>query len=319
MRRPYNTPGFTLMELLVGLLIVSLILTGVLRTLTSHTRIYAQQNIGLELEQNLRAGMDMLTEQMLASGAYLPPSANFSLWFPWVSTFTANPTIGTAPQKISIASITSSPVAYLNRRESAKATKIQLRSAIAGKGLLDVIDANTKRVIVVGDEKPAIVQSATSSEVTLDSDPVAKGNQGLYRSYAQDTPVFRIDVVTYSIETDSSTGRPQLRVNYNQGAGSIPVADGINTLQITPITAGQTYRLTLTAVSDVADPLTGAFSSRTLSSTVAVRNGLNDLMTSVDVTDIGDEDDADDATDTTDGDEDDVPIPPYVPPPPDGW
>lgn len=311
--------GFTAIEILVSMVLVGLILAGVLRMFSSHSGIFAQQAVTVDVEQNLRAAMELLTEQMALSGGYLAATADVSRWVPWVPGFTANPTIAGTPTKVSIMTMTPAPVAYVNKRETSKQTKIELRSAIAGTSLSDVIDTNTKRLIVFGDEQAAIVRSATATEVTIDTDPVAAGNQGLLRSYPQDTPVFRVDVSTYSIELDPVSRRPQLRVNYNQGGGSVPVAEGISAMQIEALTAGRTYRVTLTGTSDIPDPRTGTPVSRTRSSTVAIRNALDDLLASVDVTDIGDDDDDDDPDEDIDGDEIVVPIPPHVPPPPEGW
>jgi hypothetical protein len=302
------------MELLVSLLIVSVVMAGVVKTLSSHNLIYAEQNIGQDLEQNLRLAMATLTDRIRYSGGDLETVKNFSVWFPWVPSFTANPSISSAPQKISIAVLTAFPVAYLKDREKVKETKIKL-IPVSGKNLPDVIDANTKRVILIGDEQLAKVVSASASEITLDTDPAIGGNQGLTRSYAQNTPVYRIDVLTYAIELDPSTYKPRLTVDYNQGAGSTPVADSISAMQITPIMAGQTYAITLTAVSDTVDPVTKTAMTRKLSANVAIRNALSDLSMA-DELDIDSTDSPDDTVTVPDDPEQTVPLPPGVPPPP---
>ena len=79
-----------------------------------------------------------------------------------------------------------------------------------------------------------------------------------------------MDVFTFDVETDSTGVR--LRLNENHGAGAQPAVEGISDLQITTVTAGTQYQLTLTARTEKTDPLTGTYLTRSLSSDVTLKN-----------------------------------------------
>ncbi len=267
-----DADGFSLFELLVAMLVMSLVLLGAVGSFSSHNRTAVQQDLSVSTEENLRVGMDALMDS-LRNGAYGVPTANLSSWIPWVTGFSSNPQISTtSPATVSVAVCTSAPVVTLTGRQVAGTTALNVTSAVAGLQLSDLLDTSTKSLILINDSENALVTSVSSGSIQIDEDQLTAGNQGTKRTYPQGTPICRVDVRTFTIQTDVSTGMPWLGMDVNQGGGLQSVADGISNLAVTTVTAGKQYQLTLTARSESVDPTTGAYVTRSLSSNVTIKN-----------------------------------------------
>src|SRR6266849_5445318 len=92
MRR--ENAGFSLMELLAAVLVLSVALAAVVVVFATHSRAYLRADTEATMEANLRLGMNMVTEA-LRNAKYGAPTANLSSWITWVSGFTSNPAITT--------------------------------------------------------------------------------------------------------------------------------------------------------------------------------------------------------------------------------
>jgi prepilin-type N-terminal cleavage/methylation domain-containing protein len=264
------TAGFTLMELLVSMLLMSLLLTMVVKVFTTQNKAYIQEDLVSALEEHLRFGMGSITDALRNSG-YGVPTTNLSNWVPWVSGFTTNPLVsGSNPATISIASCFQD-VATLTSRASAGATTLALTSAVSGKALTDLLNTTNERLILIDGSLNAQITAVTSTSVNIDTDPVTSGAQGVARSYGAGTPVCRVDVKTFSITTDATTGVPWLGVDFNQGAGVQPMAEGLSNLAITTTLPNQ-YQLTLTARTEQVDPMSNGYITRSLSTNVTLKN-----------------------------------------------
>src|SRR5579862_4542059 len=203
--RPGPTAGFTMMELLITMLLTSIVLTAAVKVFTTQNKSYIQEDLVSSLEENLRFGMGAVTDPLRSAG-YGVPATNLSNWFPWVSGFTANPLIsGTGPQTISIASCFTD-IATLTSRAASGATTLALTSTVSGKQLTDLLNPVNEPLILIDGAQNALVTAVTATTVTIDTDPVTTGAQGLSRSVGAGTPVCRVDVKTFSITTDPTTG-----------------------------------------------------------------------------------------------------------------
>lgn len=107
--------------------------------------------------------------------------------------------------------------------------------------------------------------------IHIDTDPSSNGDQGVARAYLPGTPINRIDVFTFAVATDAATGIPWLQLDKHRGTQD-PAAEGISDLQITPLVTGRRYRVTVTARSETADPVSRQVLTRTLSSDISLRN-----------------------------------------------
>src|SRR3989442_9340558 len=107
--------GFSLIELLAAVLVMSVGLAAMVVVFGTHSRAYLRADTQSTMEANLRLGMNIVTEA-LRNAKYGVPAANLNSWITWVSGFSSNPKLtsnGTAPSVISVASATSQPVATL--------------------------------------------------------------------------------------------------------------------------------------------------------------------------------------------------------------
>jgi prepilin-type N-terminal cleavage/methylation domain-containing protein len=261
-----RTAGFTLIEVLVAMLLLSISIAAVVPVIASQNRVYLQQDARVSMEQNLRIGMGIATDA-LRNGGYGVPTTNLASWITWVSGFSTNPKITTSGtnQIISVASASVQPVAWLASAASKGTTTLALTS-------YSQVNASSKKLLLINGQDNALVVTMNAGSVTVDTDPTVNGNQGLVRAYPQGTPVYRVDVVTFNIATDSTTGLSQLLRDQNQGAGALPAVDGITGLQVTTITAGKQYKVTLSATTPTLDPLTQQYLQATFASNVALAN-----------------------------------------------
>jgi prepilin-type N-terminal cleavage/methylation domain-containing protein len=261
-----RTAGFTLMEIVVTMCLLSIAMAAIVPVLASQNRVYLQQDARVAMEQNLRLGMGVATDA-LRNGGYGVPTANLASWIPWISGFSTNPKITTSGtnQIISVASASVQSVASLASAASIGTTTLALTS-------YSQVDASSKRLLLINGQENALIVTTNVSSVTVDTDPTVNGNQGLTHAYPQGTPVYRVDVVTFNVGTDATTGLSQLLRDQNQGAGALPAVDGITGLQVTTITAGKQYKLTLSATTPSVDPLTNQYLQGTLASNIALAN-----------------------------------------------
>jgi type II secretory pathway pseudopilin PulG len=266
--------GWTLMELLVVLFPMSLVAAGAVGFFSTHNRIHVQQDLSVALEENLRAAMGMVTDTLRTAGCGVPKS-NLADWIPWVSGFDNDSLIftdgGSNPDTVSIAACAPEPIATLTARADIGATSLSLSSNYSGSTIAELLNTSDKRLIWIGDTQHALVRSIAGGTVGIDTDPTTNGNQGLARAYLPGTPVSRIDVLTFQVQTDSVTGVPWLRLNKHRGTQD-PAAEGISDLQLTAVVPGEHYQVTLTARSEAPDPISGEYITRTLSSDVSLRN-----------------------------------------------
>jgi Tfp pilus assembly protein PilW len=260
MRR--GSAGVGLVELLAAVLVLSVAMAGAVIVFATHSRAYLRADTQAIMEANLRLGMNIVTES-LRNAKYGVPSTNLSSWIPWV-TFTSNPTIttnGSNPAVISVASATGKSVATLTAHVDAGATVVYVDSSAQ-------LNATTERLLLIGDSENAMITNVNNTAITIDTNPLVGGNQGLARGYPQGTPVYRVDVITFSVSSSAS----QLLRNDAHGGGAQPAVEGITNLQVATVTAGKAYDITLTASSPQVDALTGRVLTTSLKSRVMLAN-----------------------------------------------
>lgn len=262
--------GFALISILTALALTGLLMAGALKMLSAQTEVHTQQDLAMELEQNLRVGLDQLGDAVRTAGSAAPQS-DLAAWVTWVPGFDDNPHISGSPTALSVARCTDLPVAALTLAAAAGDVSLSVASEVTGSALLDLLDEGARSLIAIDDFEHALVRHVGTSSIGIDTDPNTAGDQGLSRAYPAGTPICRVDVRTYSVLEDA-TGRPQLSLDLNQGAGPEPFADSISELRVIPVVAGARYEIFLTGRSPRDDPMTGAPLQRTLKATVLVRN-----------------------------------------------
>src|SRR5206468_11954014 len=103
-----STAGFTLIEILVTLLLVSLTMTGVVTVAALHHKTYLQEDVRVGIADSVRIGLDTLTDTLrnglygygapTIAGVAIPSATrltagNLASWITWVPGFTSNPLV----------------------------------------------------------------------------------------------------------------------------------------------------------------------------------------------------------------------------------
>ncbi|MBI3783686.1 MAG: prepilin-type N-terminal cleavage/methylation domain-containing protein [Deltaproteobacteria bacterium] len=241
--------GFTLVELLAAMVPTSVLILGAVSLLSTHNRVYEGQRVAVATEQNLRIGMDEVTDLLRTSGYGLPASS-LALWVPWVAGFAANPQIvdgGGKPDSITVAGCLQGPALALSATAAAGATSLSVSSLVLNTSVSALIDNTSRSLILIDDGQNALVTAVSGTTVSIDTDPTQSGAQGLTRAYPPGTTICRVDVTTFRIGTNATTGAAALTMDANQGAGAQLVADTIDDLQISTVVAGKQFDITMSA------------------------------------------------------------------------
>jgi type II secretory pathway pseudopilin PulG len=255
--------GYGIVELLAAAMVLSIAMAAVVGVFGMQSRAYMRADTQATIDANLRVGMNMVTET-LRNGKYGVPTSNLSSWVTWVPGFNSNPIIttnGSNPAVVSVASATSKPVATLTAHADAAATIIYVDTS-------GQLDASALRLLLIGDSENALVTGVNNTAITIDTNPLVSGNQGLARAYPAGTPVYRVDVITFQV----ATGTSQLQRDDHHGGGAQAAVENITNLQILTVTAGTQYDITLTASSPQADALTHHNLTNALRSRVTLAN-----------------------------------------------
>lgn len=257
-----NQKGFTLVELLVTLAITLIIVASLASSFVFQQKTYnAQQQVN-EMVQNARAGMDLMSSEMMMTGYGVATSAMpLSNWLTWGSV-----TFGNDPVVIEDGSgALSSDIIHVAGCFDGPATTLSA-AATTGDTTIDVNDAadfntTTKSNICVNGIERAVVTGISGNTLTIDTDPTDSGDQGLVGDYAANVDVCVVKIMSYSIvqETDSGGNTVYtLKRNENLGAGRQPLAENIIDMQAVQIPSTGTILGIeidpLTAQTDKPDP-----------------------------------------------------------------
>jgi len=272
--RTHASAGFTLVEMMVATVVMILTMAGVGGLYLAHHEARISEDLSQTVEAELRLAMEPILFKLRNAGYGAPwgVSGDPTLWITWVPGLTTSPPVITAgataadPDALTVANCTSGPVARLAANAAANDTSLILDSAAE-------LDASSRSVILINDSESAKIVSVSGDTIDIDRDPdetASPGQQGVSRAYPIGTPLCRVDVVTYSVDTATAT----LRENLNQGAGPEVIVDGITNLKVTSDTTGvkPTYTVTLTARASDSDPFTAAVAQRSLTSIATPRN-----------------------------------------------
>jgi len=259
---------------------ITTMMLGITRFFLLQHRTNLQQEEGLALEQNLRLGSAMITDALRNTRYGLEP-ANPSSWITWVPGMTSNPNLtdntSPTPDALSVAGCFQEPVATLATGPGAggvwpAGTTTLTLTPTNGSDLTTVLDTTSRGLVRIGDSAElALLTSVGTSSITINTNP-GGAVQGLVTAHPQGAEICRVDVVTFSIGNDPTTGVPRLLRDDNQGAGVQPLAEGISDLQITTPSPPKQYQVTLKGRSEHNDPVTGAPLQRTLITVVSLRN-----------------------------------------------
>jgi Tfp pilus assembly protein PilW len=265
--------GFTLLELLVSMVATSIMMAGLIQFFLIQGRTHAREEQRVAMDENLRVAAAMITDS-LRNARYAAPT-NVSTWITWVSGMNANPKLTqsgstSTPDTISVAGCFKEPVATLSAPYVVGVTGTTLSVTPTGTLSNDLDTSSNKILIRVGEGTTADFATVTGAGGSAINISAALANPHWGSTSSGGANICRVDVLTYSVATDSTTGVPRLMRNDNQGAGAQPVAEGISNMKIT--VTGRQYTITLSGRSELRDPISGTWLTRNLQTTVSRRN-----------------------------------------------
>jgi prepilin-type N-terminal cleavage/methylation domain-containing protein len=269
---PRGAAGFSLPELLVVLLLVGFMAASVGGVFASQSRAYRREDQNAALEENLRVATGAVSDALRNAGCGTPPHS-LSTWITWASGFADDPVVlhegGDLPDRLSVAACTPT-LARLGGYAPAGATTLTLVSMFSDTEVAQLFNDADKSLVWIDHRQHALVTSVGGDTITIDTDPAAPGNQGLWRAQLVGTPIARVDVSTFAVAADLGTGRSRLELDKHRGE-PLAIADSIFDVQVTAASPSR-WRVTLQGRAEHADPLNGLPRVRTAEVEVALRN-----------------------------------------------
>ena len=245
--------GITLIELLVGLAISSVVIGGAYKTFVRQQKVYVVQDQVVDMQQNLRGAVNRMVQEIRMAGF-----GNLPMILP--VTFggnTFNNVIN--PDAPVNGAIT---ILYGYQVPSTIAVAAQFgQNQIVVSSLTDnlgnsLFDTDNKKNI-----SNAGIESHVITSLDKPSGTITLNDTVLY-NYPVGTPVFCVRAITYQIVLVNGT--PTLERDDNTGAGSQPISDSIESLQFAYLDANgnptvipsniRMVNITLTARADRPDP-----------------------------------------------------------------
>ncbi|MGZ6229280.1 MAG: prepilin-type N-terminal cleavage/methylation domain-containing protein [Syntrophales bacterium] len=244
--------GITLIELLVGLTIFSLVIGGLYRTFVSQQKVYVVQDQVVDMQQNLRGAVNQMVKEIRMVGL-----GNLSMVLPVsIGGRTFNNVINPdSPVNGSVTFLSGSgelsAIAVVTQFGQNQ-IKVSTLNDVLGNPLFDT---NNRKYVSIGGIESHVITSIDNASKTITL------NDTLLYNHPVGTPVFCIRAITYGIEVEN--GIPTLKRDDNTGTGAQPLADSIENLQFayfdadgnpTAVPANiRMVRITITARTDRPD------------------------------------------------------------------
>jgi prepilin-type N-terminal cleavage/methylation domain-containing protein len=267
--------GFSLIELLIALVIMSFLVASLYRIFVGQQKIYNVEDQVADMQQNVRVSISQMVRKIRTTGY----GGNILGSFGNVNGFTniitpvhnAN-NIGTGDDSITV--IIADEVSTLTQNAAKGSSQLNLSNADS------IFDTGTKKYLCLNGENNYLVQNVSGNTVTLAA-PLAE-------DHLISEPVCLVKAITYKLQWDN-TGptMPVLVEDENTGVGNQVIAENIERLQFhytlsdgtvtdSPATPGniRMVKVDMTARTKMPDPqLTGdGYRRRELYSYVQVRN-----------------------------------------------
>lgn len=241
--------GFTLVELLIAMAIASVVGMAGVAVFSSSNWAYKLNEDVAEAQQNARVSMERLSKDIRAAGFGLPdPPFSLSLGGTWTSPITVTTSGGTGNSD----SITILGIGY---EAGALVGESAGQNASTSTYICYKKTADTEEKLIGTDNMVRANRQYISlngiSFATLNTGSTATGECGgvsgskrlplsspstLDRQYKDDTPVFIIQAVTYSIQNDCTVSNPCWNLKSNdltelRGSGNQVLAENIEDIQ----------------------------------------------------------------------------------------
>jgi prepilin-type N-terminal cleavage/methylation domain-containing protein len=262
--------GFSLIEVLIGLLLSTIIVFALYAVLSSQDRVYSLQDDIGEMQQNLRVAIEKISRDISMAGFGKPAwsnvnDASLSSWYNVGNGYRAIKPVSGSGTTLDILGCLDAASGKLSASVTAGETNIVLQP---GEGPHFNASPGTKSDISIGGYENAKIIGISGDILTIDTDPVASGNQGLANNYAGGTEVYTVRWLTYS--TGTSDGVPVFRINENRGSGNQPLCQYITGMSVS--VNGSIVDLTLNARTRNPDRTTGQYITASMDTRIVLRN-----------------------------------------------
>ncbi len=261
----HQEEGFTLVEILIAMLIFAIVSSGVLAFFLTIKRTAEAEDISSNLTANLRIANQRIVTSIRNAG-YGLPKTNQANWIPWLAGYTGGSVVitegaGSDPDTVTLIGCTLSEITSISTATVADTAILPVNSTSG-------FNTASKRTLMIDDAVHAQVVFVGTDQLTIDSDPVTSGTQTLAKPYPAGTPICRVDVVSYTVDTQTLT----LQRDLHDGNGYRVVVNEISDLQVATEIPGERYSITLTALSQRRNPITGMFPTTSTKIAMSLKN-----------------------------------------------
>jgi prepilin-type N-terminal cleavage/methylation domain-containing protein len=235
--------GFTMIELLIAVAIAGILLVSIYNLYISQSTTYTVQEQVSDMQQNARVAMNIISRHIRIAG-FGQPSWTTINGTSGITYKGINVTDGGTgnPDTLNIVGCIDPPPGKLASAAAVGSTTITLQSSDEA----NKFNTTTKSDIFIGELENAKVTGISGAVLTIDTNPVQSGNQGLTNGYPVGTNVYLVKRVTYTIDSTS------LKRNENAGGGDEEIAVNVEDLQVTFTTP--TVNLSIRAKTRNKDP-----------------------------------------------------------------
>jgi prepilin-type N-terminal cleavage/methylation domain-containing protein len=224
--------GLTLIELLIGVVLSSIVVLALYGILGSQNRTYTLQDDASEMQQNLRMALENMARTIRMAGfgklsgwTTVNGYTDTGGWGFATLNFAVYPTAGTA-NTLHLVGCLDAPAGTLAAAVAGHPTTITLNAGQAAN-----FNTTTLSNISIGGMENAQVKSIAGNVLTIDTDLVTAGNQGLQSDYNIGTQIFIVRWITYSV--DNAQTPPVLLINEHDGLGPQQLAQFITSMSVT--------------------------------------------------------------------------------------
>ncbi len=229
--------GFTMIEVLVAVAILSIVLTSLYNLFISQFRTFEAQRDVSTTQRDIRASLELLERDVRMAGFGVPRGAN-------PIALVQNGTFGNAadPDSISI-NFSRGPVTYLSA-----GTVTQPGNNIQVNSVTDFVVGDPVNIVskynnnLIGGYVITAINTGTNT-LSLNVDPTPQGID------TGDFAVKAFNTVSYSVSVNGVTGRRELI--RNDGVVQSVIADGVNNFQLSYILSNGTETSTPGTLSDI--------------------------------------------------------------------
>jgi type IV pilus assembly protein PilW len=252
--------GVSLLELLIGLVLASLVATALYELLTSQHRSYSLQDDASEVQQNLRVAIERISRDLTMAGFGKPTWStingdDLSAWYN-----SANAYLPIRPGAnldiVGCMGVSDGTIASMDLTVTPATIALNEPATKVGENF----NATTRSDISIGGQENTKVTGVSGRVLTVHPKPA--------NTYAAGTEVYVVRHTTYS--TGTSSGVPALLVNEHVGDGKQALCQFITDLDAT--VSGNSVTVTLTGRTRNPDRTTGHYLASTVSTVVLLRN-----------------------------------------------